>query len=86
MCPDEPACENDFLGFLESNGSFQNEQVIGLAKDGHIMYGPKNSSGELWSCSDHDICNGKFMDDGSYAYISTNTHPYLIGCWGPAAD
>lgn len=59
-------------------------QVVGIARDGHLLYGPYNSDLELWHCDDHDVCNGMFMQDGSYSYVSTVTHPYSIGCWGPA--
>jgi len=86
MCTDTSACENDFVNFVYDNGNFSNNQVIGLAKDGHLIYGPKKSNGSTWSCTDHDFCNGTFMDDGSYGYVSTDTHPYVIGCWGPAAN
>ena len=59
--------------------------MVGMAKDGHPIYGPYNEYGELWLCSEHDICNGRFFKNGSYGYVSTNTHPYMVGCWGPAA-
>ena len=48
-----------------------------------MVYGPYNSDGELWSCSDHDVCNGAFID-GNYVYLSTTTFPYILGCFGPA--
>ena len=56
---------------------------MGLAKDGHIIVDPYNSSGELWSCDDHDVCNGVFLADNSYAYAMTYTFPYVVGCFGP---
>merc|ERR1712087_46558 len=38
----------------------------------------------MWSpCSDHDVCNGAFID-GNYVYLSTTTFPYILGCFGPA--
>lgn len=55
----------------------------GLAFDGHVIYGPYNSNGELWSCDDVDVCNGFFLDDGAYGYAATTFYPYLVGCWGP---
>ncbi len=55
----------------------------GIALDGHVIYGPYNVGGELWSCDDVDICNGFWLDDLSYAYASTSFYPYLVGCWGP---
>ena len=57
---------------------------VGLARDGHVIKGPYNEDGELWDCDDHDICNGAFLNDGSYAYVTTQKFPYTIGCWGPA--
>lgn len=58
--------------------------VWGLAKDGHVIYGPYNSNGELWGCSDVDACNGFLLLDGSYGYASTTWFPYAVGCFGPA--
>lgn len=55
---------------------------VGLAKDGHVMVGPYNEEGNLWSCEEKDICNGAFID-GQYAYVSTTGFPYTLGCWGP---
>ena len=37
--------------------------MIGLAKDGHVIYGPYNKDGELWGCTDTDYCNGFFLGD-----------------------
>lgn len=59
------------------------ETPIGIAKDGHIIVGPYNDEGELWSCDDHDVCNGVFLSDNSYAYVVTYRFPYVAGCWGP---
>ena len=56
---------------------------MGLALDGHIIVGPYNSQGELWTCDDHDVCNGVYLSDNSYAYAMTYTFPYVVGCWGP---
>lgn len=57
--------------------------VYGIARDGHVIYGPYNEDGELWGCDDHDICNGFFLPDGSYGYAATTHFPYIVGCWGP---
>lgn len=57
---------------------------FGLAKDGHVIFGPYNKDGELWSCEDVDFCNGFFLADQSYVYASTTFYPYTVGCWGPA--
>ena len=62
------------------------QKAVGLAKDGHIIVGPYNKDGELWSCDDHDVCNGVFLADNSYAYAMTYTYPYVVGCWGPGPN
>ena len=56
--------------------------MIGLALDGHRVLGPYNSDGELWSAEELDYCNGVYLSDGSYAYVSTTYAPYTVGCWG----
>lgn len=58
--------------------------IYGLARDGHVIFGPYNSDGEVWTCDDVDMCNGFFLSDGSYGYASTTFFPYMVGCWGPA--
>jgi hypothetical protein len=87
------ACAQDKDCFPEDNsyalGSWSTQNanfggVYGLARDGHVVFGPYNSDGELWSCDDVDQCNGFFLDDGSYGYASTTFFPYTVGCWGPA--
>ena len=57
--------------------------VIGIAKDGHVIYGPYTSSGSQVK-SGFDICNGMFYDSiGNYGYFATTTYPYITGCFGP---
>lgn len=58
--------------------------IVGIAKDGHIIYGPYNKHGEQWECDDMDVCNGHWLEDGSYGYGMSSFFPYTIGCWGPA--
>lgn len=61
--------------------------MYGIAKDGHIIYGPYNEWGEIWDCDDLDFCNGFFRDDNtSYGYATTTFFPYIVGCWGPAGS
>lgn len=83
-------CAADPMKFFRSSYEFQftKLQIIGIALDGHVIYGPYNEDHELWTCDDHDICNGRFFTDmdNSYAYIVTQTHPYVIGCWGPGPN
>ena len=89
-CVNNPACYKDTTEFLLNSGYRDVPElrsgVIGIAKDGHLILGPYNpESGELWSCDEHDICNGVFLSDGSYAYVATGTYPYTVGCWGPGS-
>ena len=68
---------------ISSFSSYQTKTVIGIAKDGHIVYGPYLSAGTRVT-SGFDICNGMFHDStGNYAYFATSTYPYLVGCFGP---
>jgi hypothetical protein len=85
-CKDDESCMKNPVEYGRNLGWTDTSNwggIVGVAKDGHIIYGPYNENGELWSCDDHDICNGRFFKDGSYGYVSTTTHPYLVGCWGP---
>ena len=87
LCQDSELCQRNHLSFSFSP-SFKDEfnygGFIGLARDGHLVYGPYNESGELWTCSEYDMCNGTFLDDGSYAYISKSEAPFALKCWGPS--
>ena len=56
--------------------------VLGISKDGRVIYTPYYSGGTEYDGCDLDICNGMQID-GHYAYVSTFTHPYIMGCFGP---
>jgi len=82
-----PAVDCDADGFFTTGWSTSHGTyggVYGLAKDGHVIYGPYNADGEAWECEDVDLCNGFVLADGSYGYASTTFFPYMVGCWGPA--
>jgi hypothetical protein len=85
LCDDVDSCKNDpYLHMYSSwSNKLDNGGVIGLARDGHVIVGPYNDEGELWNCDEHDVCNGTFLKDSSYAYVLTTTFPYVVGCWGP---
>ena len=70
-------------------------EVVGVAKDGHVIYGAVKSGSHsdlsevLFSPCDLDGCNGKSEDFSlsgkkGYAYRATKFHPYLVGCFGPS--
>ncbi|CAF1103249.1 unnamed protein product [Adineta steineri] len=82
-------CANNDCGTNIANysiSSFYNHQTlttIGIAKDGHAIYGPYLST-NIRVTSGFDVCNGMFYDTtGNYAYFATSTFPYLVGCFGP---
>ena len=52
--------------------------------DGHMIYGPFDSNGDLWQATDVDVCNGRLIN-GQYSYVMTTFFPYTIGCWGPGS-
>ena len=87
LCKNVSACIANPASYAISYGysgvDKQNVEIIGLGRDGHPVYGPWNESGLQWDCDKHDICNGAFLADGSYGYVSTSTFPYVVSCWGP---
>jgi len=54
---------------------------IGLSRDGHIIYGPYDASGALFT--QVDACGGVFDTKGNYVYVGQVTSPYIQGCFGP---
>ena len=77
---------NYALNSFPRNTSVAGIQVMGLAKDGHLIYSPISSNGNVTHCYQLDMCNGRLMTSGDYAYFMTNYFPYTVGCWGPAMD
>ena len=60
-------------------------EIVAVAKDGHVIYGPWDANGNQWTCDSHDVCGGSFFSDGSYGYMTVTTFPYSVGCFGPGA-
>eukprot|EP00347_Sterkiella_histriomuscorum_P010664 403375398 len=81
-CADSQTCLQSYKYYAKSDWSPKRLMPIGLAKDGHPIYGPFNDRGSLWQPCEVDVCNGLFINN-QYAYVSTMFHPYFIGCWGP---
>ena len=71
------------LSFWNKNPQYQKLMVIGLAKDGRLIYGPYKNDGTLWQPCDLDMCNGRVIN-GRYGYAATVFYPYFVGCWGPS--
>jgi hypothetical protein len=84
QCDQVPACAANITSYsLTTFPSWaQNMTVIGIAKDGHVIYGPYIAG--VRTTSGFDICNGMFFDSiGNYGYFATTTYPYITGCFGP---
>ncbi|UJR25030.1 hypothetical protein I4U23_006390 [Adineta vaga] len=85
LCDTTNGCSTDVAGYIISTwpSSAKKLTVIGIAKDGHVIYGPYLNTGEVVS-SGVDICNGMFYDSiGNYGYFATTKFPYITGCFGP---
>lgn len=81
-CSEDPACKFDNL--LQNIDLSKAPEPIGVAKDGHIIYGPyKDASGNLYKDCDVDMCSGIRLGTG-YAYIASTKFSYIAGCWGPS--
>jgi hypothetical protein len=77
-------CATDPISyFLEKYENSKTLTPIGLAKDGRVIYGPYDSSGNLWDITVVDACGGLKIED-VYSYVLTTYHPYAVGCFGPA--
>ena len=87
------------ISLLELLRRFENlpsKSLIGYALDGHPIYSPLKDDGEVEDSLDN--CNGKYSfpksttngngatiipQNATYAYYSTHTFPYIVGCSGP---
>ena len=83
-CSPNIGCLNNVGSYsVQMFSSYRTLTVIGIAKDGHVIYGPYTSAG-VQVTSGFDICNGMFYDSiGNYGYFATSTYPYVTGCFGP---
>ena len=80
-CSDDSNCRKKTSNYMIT-GVDQSQQVVGIALDGRLIYGPWRDSHNNWSPCDVDVCNGVYVN-GVYSYAMTDFHPYSIGCWGP---
>ncbi|CAF0827796.1 unnamed protein product [Adineta ricciae] len=86
LCSTSNGCSTNVAGWITSTwpSSAKKLTVIGIAKDGHVIYGPYLNGGKLVTTG-FDICNGMFYDSsGDYAYFATTKYPYITGCFGPS--
>ena len=84
MCYSLTECWGKYMDYINDNWA-TSLTPFGLAKDGHIIWGPYDSNGELFDSCDLDYCNGGTID-GVYGYAATQYHPYLPSCFGPATS
>jgi len=86
-CKDNVACASDPVAWSLSGFTGTTKTVIGIAKDGHVLYGPFDENGDVWETDEVDACNGAWSSDqdkSDYFYVATRWHPYLVGCLGPS--
>ncbi|CAF3715558.1 unnamed protein product [Rotaria sp. Silwood1] len=83
-CGPDIGCANNISSYsISTFSAYRRLTLIGIAKDGHLIYGPYLLSG-VQVTTGFDICNGMFYDSfGNYAYFATETYPYVTGCFGP---
>ncbi|CAF1075328.1 unnamed protein product [Rotaria sordida] len=83
-CASTSSCSSSIAAYAISlYNSYRTLTLIGIAKDGHVIYGPYDSTGTEVT-SGYDICNGMFYNSaGEYAYFTTRKFPYITGCFGP---
>lgn len=56
--PDTDCGKNIVDWALGGYDNFKSLTPIGIAKDGHIIWGPYKDDGTVWSDCDVDMCNG----------------------------
>lgn len=83
-CYSVSSCWGLYMDYIHDNWPTE-LTVFGLAKDGHIIWGPYDDNGDLFDACDLDYCNGATID-GVYGYAATAYHPYLPSCYGPATS
>jgi len=84
-CINNPVCNKSIVEWkILGYEDWKYKKVIGIAKDGHVLYGPFDDSGQLWQTDNVDICNGAWSENNDdYFYVGTQWHPYSAGCFGP---
>jgi len=85
-CVDDETCKKSVVDWaLSGFATMKSKTVIGIGKDGHVLYGPYDDEGALWEPAEVDACNGAWSTDKQdYFYVSTRWHPYVVGCLGPS--
>jgi YHYH protein len=86
-CTNIDSCVSDVKTYaLSYYSDYQQETLVGIAKDGHMILGPYDYTGSQFDCTEFDQCGGVYSNDGSYVYIFNNVYPYINNCFGPAED
>jgi hypothetical protein len=68
-CYSLTSCWGKYMDYINANWPTE-LTVFGLAKDGHIIWGPYDDNGDLFDSCDLDYCNGATID-GVYGYAAT---------------
>jgi hypothetical protein len=68
-CASSPACSADIVKWsLAGFANMTTKTVIGIAKDGHVLYGPYDDAGELWRTNNVVRCSP----------LATSSQPPLV--------
>jgi hypothetical protein len=62
MCDNDNQCLAGIKTFTLMNSKNKSLYPIGLAKDGHIIWGPYRDDGQAWAACDVDVCNGNIIN------------------------
>ena len=75
-CTSHTECSSSIVQWaLSGFASMQTKTVVGIAKDGHVLYGPYDDGAKLWETSDVDPCNGAWSDDASDFFFVVSRRP-----------
>lgn len=85
-CTDDSTCKSDKETYILKARSTQKVLTpIGIARDGHKIFGPYDADGVAWDPCDVNVCNGITIE-GEYAYVMTTFFPYTVGCFSTGAQ
>ena len=74
-------------GYPIYSGNFQYTSSYVLTDESLFATDTWSAHSYVEGTGDLDVCNGRFDDEGNYAYYTTETFPYIIGCYrGEVAD
>ncbi len=68
-------------GYPIYSGNFQFSSSYELTDESQFATDTWSAHTYVEGSGDLDECNGRFDEDGNYAYYTTDTFPYILGCF-----